>query len=135
MKELSPIEILNKALEWFALDMEEFLKTPSQHVNKNISKPEAITEIGRGYKELHTTDFLMYADLVIDKLFRDGYLTSNDVGYSGRERLYSISFEGKLFSKAGGYIQQQINANQIREDRETNAKVALRNERRLIRGT
>jgi len=99
---MTAIQILDKVLHWFAMDIDDFVKTPSQSANQKISKSQAITEIGRCYKELNTVDFLMYADLIVDKLERDGYL-KNENG------LYSITFEGKIFDQQKGYEQKMIN--------------------------
>ena len=134
---LSPIQILDKVLYWFAMDIDDFVKTKSQSANSKVSKPEAITEIGRCYKELNTVDFLMYADLVIDKLVKDGHVISNEkqVGFSGQPIMYSISFEGKLFSKSGGYTQKEINENLAKEELRNDLALRKRNDHRLVLGT
>jgi hypothetical protein len=125
---MSPIEMLDKCLEWFALDIAEFVKTDSQIANEKISKPAAITEIGRCYEEINGMDFLMYAELIIDKLVRDGYLKKDG-------DLLSITFEGKLFSKTGGY-SRQLTENETKATTLADQSQRMeRNEERLVSWT
>src|SRR5450631_1462009 len=113
---ISEIKMLDIVLKWFASNQ-----------TKKFEMHIAVQHIILEFPELSTTDFHDWAKMMVDKLVKDEKLKTNakEVGFSGQPIFYSVTFEGKLFSRSGGYAQQQIDANQIREDREINAKVAL----------
>ncbi len=109
---LTPNEMLDKVLEWFSMEIDE-MGTGEQLISREwIKEQDASRLMVDKFRELNTTDFLYYKDMIYRKLAKDGYLeVENKV-------IYSITFEGKMFSKNGGYIKQhELNeASESRKD-------------------
>jgi hypothetical protein len=100
---LSPIEMLDKTLEWFAMDVSEMGMGEQLIARESITRTKALRLMVDKMPELNTTDFLVYSNLVLNKLVKDEYLSCPDDGRISGEPAYSITFEGKIFSKMGGY--------------------------------
>jgi len=100
---LTPIQMLDKVLEWFSMDVQEMglgeQLSPRQYAKKDV----ALRLMADKFKELNTAVFLIDNPLILSKLVKDGYLR---LYY---DDLYSITFDGKYFSRAGGYKQKIIN--------------------------
>jgi hypothetical protein len=130
---LTPIEMLNKALEWFAMDIGD--TNPNNFIpRENASKNTLLNDMTRTFIELDTTDFLLYSDLILNKLVDEKYLNYyKESGIIGMER-YSITFDGKLFSKDGGYIKQSERELIRIKNLETDEALKKRNEKWTVYG-
>jgi hypothetical protein len=93
--------IMDMVLYWFAIEPKDYkggiivprIKVPAETVCKNITDYY--------FKQLNNIDFIINIDLILDQLSIDGYLHKHiDTGW---RPTYSITYNGKKFSKKGGY--------------------------------
>jgi hypothetical protein len=120
-EELSPIYMLDKTLQWFSMDTDEMGMGEQLIARENMHRDDAIKLIITMYPELNSNEYMFYYDMILHKLFSEGRLVKS--GHA-----YSITFDGKLFSKAGGYKKQ----NEIIADAE---RIKNNREKRLSNGT
>src|SRR5690348_1855058 len=107
--QLTEIQMLDKVLQWFAKSPDEIDRQPFTS-RQSILKGNISGSIVKEYPELNTKEFLEWEDLILEKLVKDKYV-------SKLNELYSITFDGKIFSKAGGYkifIRIQKISNRVR---------------------
>jgi len=98
MEGKNPYLMLDKVLEWFAMDIDDIDKNPLV-TRINVIRETAYSNMCKTMKELNVPEFIVYNDVIIEKLVKDGYLSQD-------RALLSITFEGKLFSKQGGYREK-----------------------------
>ena len=102
-QQITPIEMLDKTLQWFAMDASEMgigIQMCSRH---EVEMKKAIPLIIDKFPELNTSEYLLYSKMIFEKLAKDKYLTLKTYDHKYSDDRYSITFEGKLFSKLGGY--------------------------------
>jgi hypothetical protein len=98
MEKLTEIEMLDKVLEWFAMDLETLKKLQPIQSREFVRSDSSLSDLMKFYPELNNYEFLHWSNLILKKLVKDDYLSCEN-------GLYSITFEGKIFSKQGGYKQ------------------------------
>ena len=108
---LPPIEMLDKVLIWFSMDVSE-MSLGALIPRSAASKDVALKNIVEIFPELNSPEFLIYSDLILGKLVRDKYLIVLNP-QTPIAPLYSITFDGKYFSENGGY-GEQIKSAEIR---------------------
>ena len=91
-----PVKMLDLALRWFAMDTKEILSKHPAVTREHVTQNDAAQSMVDFFPQLNNTEFLMYHNMIFDKLANDGYIKKVN-------ELNSITFEGKLFSKSGGY--------------------------------
>ena len=94
-----PIEMLDKVQEWFAMGKKEMLSISPVIPSENVSYEEASKSVIEFFPGMDNVEFLLHRKMIFKKLINDGYISEEN-------NLYSITFEGKLFSKNGGYKKQ-----------------------------
>ena len=102
MNELTPIQKLDKVLEWFAMDIKEMGIGEQSILRERVPILKTIELISKYFKELNTAEFIIESGLILEQLADDGNIKKEG-------DLYSITFKGKYFSKNGGYTQKNIN--------------------------
>jgi predicted transcriptional regulator len=123
MQSQKAIEILDNLLEYFAQADEQYilLGKISNHFNMNMTS----------------------ANEIVDQLILDGYLKAvgNESNIPvtktllGSDFMYSITFSGRLFYEKGGYKEQRHKEELDQVMQEQKERIALRNERLLVKGT
>ncbi len=111
---ISPNSVLDAILNWFS--MEPFDWKESAVKGRIRLRTYEIGEyiIKYYFPKLNSVDFIIDLPEILEQLTIDGYLIEN----KEREwdKIYSISFKGKIFSKNGGYseLERTKNAENIR---------------------
>jgi hypothetical protein len=106
--------------------------------NIRLSQIQAAFNEGSG-KYIHIEDLKR----IVNKLVKDGFCDFHEMlseqPYDKlnliRDRLYYISFEGKLLRNSGGYVQKERNVKLQSEAAKVDLEIRKRNERRLVVGT
>jgi hypothetical protein len=100
---MTPIDMLDHVLSWFAKKSDEYNKFGTTVVSRPaFTKNDALKEMQKDNEVFRSAEFLIFADMVLDKIVSDGYIKYF-------EQLYSITFEGKLFHQTGGYSAEYKN--------------------------
>jgi len=113
MEKISPIEMLDKVLHWFAADFND-IKPATATIRQRITEDDAFRQIFKDHAELQSGEFIAYSDIIFIKLVKDDYVSLEYLkeprvhGEFWKTKVYTITFEGKIFSKEGGY-QGKIN--------------------------
>jgi hypothetical protein len=94
-----PNEMIDLVLKWFAMDTREIVSKRPAVTREFVSFDDAAKSGIDFFPQLNNTEYLMHYRPIFEKLVKDGYIKKE---YD----LYSITFEGKMFSKAGGYAEQ-----------------------------
>jgi len=94
---LTPNEMLDKTLEWFAMDFKDINDGDTRRDSEHYKAERLIAE---KFPEMDSPEFMEYSPMIFEQLVDDGYLTKGD-------NKYSINFKGKMFYKNGGYIKEQ----------------------------
>lgn len=101
MNKLSPEEMLDITLNWFATDFDDMGKGEDALVRTGVEHYKAEALIMRKYTKLNENRFMEYSSLIFEKLVTDEYLKREDNG------TYSITLTGKMFSQSGGYKSER----------------------------
>jgi hypothetical protein len=101
---LTPVEMLDKVLEWFAMDVSQ-IKLSVLIPRTAAPKDQALRNMAEVFLELNTPEFLLFADLIFDKLVRDKYIKVLNQ-QTPIAPIYAITFDGILFSRQGGYQKE-----------------------------
>jgi hypothetical protein len=130
-KGLSPLEMLDTVLAWFAMEPDEF-KDLKNETRENLLEPQIWIGLITYYPDLENNKYLFSnITLILKQLGKDGKLDVKDNrvdAYDTYAPYYSINFNGKFFSKEGGYVKQ-------RETSVATEKIKNNRERLLVRGT
>lgn len=96
---MSPHQLLDDVLNWFAF-----------HTNATLGA--TVKQVTIDYNERHapSNDYLghlvIYIGEIVDKLEKDGYIILIGNIVETRERVYKISFEGRMFALDRGYEEE-----------------------------
>lgn len=120
---LTPYEMLDKTLDWFAMDVDKMGLGVHLLTREWVSGQAALKDMVEIFRELNTVEFLLYSELILNKLVSDGYLMKHPPGYD--HDMYSITFEGKLLSINGGYKKLKINAALSEKRKNQNEKLLI----------
>lgn len=95
-----PVYIIDKVLEWFAMDVEGIIKEGDAQTRQSIEHLDAEKLIIKAFPELNSIYFTHESEMMMNKLYDDGYL------YKEGNSKYTITFNGKMFNQQGGYSKK-----------------------------
>ena len=99
---LTPIQQLDKVLEWFAMDISEMKDGEKIYIRQRANRKQIIPLIIETFPDLNDEQFIIDSDLILEKLAKDCYLYKHQTTFE-----YNITFEGKVFSRQGGYSKSE----------------------------
>ena len=104
---LTPMQMLDKVLEWMSMNPNEFRKDKNPRINLSQGAIQGGCMVD--FPELKTGQFLTDFDLILKKLVKDEYIDESKRTQFGMATMtvYSINFNGKYFSKDGGYQNEK----------------------------
>ncbi len=113
--DLTPMYMLDKVLEWFSMEPDEMGLGEQATPRVDVLEKDASRLIAAKFIELNSSEFLLWKNLIYQKLIKDKYL------FDEGGTKYSITFDGKIFCKQGGYanaaeMERQKMKSQNRKD-------------------